>query len=151
MKVHGSYEVDADIETVFRWLNDPDVLAEVIPGAESLRATGENTYEATLKIRIGAVRGSYSGKVEVRDPSPPRSFTLHVEGKGPGAFVSADGRFVLSELEGARTRIDVEGDAEIGGVLARVGQRMFGSAAKSLMNKFFDGLKKQASRAKRAK
>ena len=149
MKVEGTYEIDADVETVWRWLNDPEVLVKCIPGVESLTPTGEHTYDAAIKISIGPVGGSYTGRVEVRDASPPHSYTLHIEGKGPGAFVSGDGRFRLSERDGGKTRVDVEGEAQIGGVFASVGQRMLGSGARTLMNQFFDALRKHAAAAKK--
>ena len=150
MRVEGSYEIGAGIEAVWRWLNDPEVLAACIPGVQTLTQTAEHSYDAVLNVGIGAVRGTYVGKVEIRDASPPHSYTMHVQGNGPGAFITGEGHFKLSEVGPEATRIDVGGEAQIGGILARVGQRMLGGASKSLMNQFFDGLKKHAAASEKS-
>ena len=95
-------------------------------------------------VGIGPVRGSYQGVVEITDRDPPRAYTLRVEGKGPGAFINGVGRIVLSEGTKGKTRVDVDGNAEVGGVLARVGQRMMGNATKTIMRQFFGNVKKRA-------
>ena len=145
MKVEGSYEIDADVETVWDLLVDPEVLAELIPGARSLELVGENSYRATMDVGVGPVKGTYEGTVELVDPIKPESYNLKVSGKGPGAFVEGDSRFTLTALSESQTRVDVAGEANVGGILARVGQRLAGSAARSLMNQFFDNLKKRVA------
>ena len=145
MKVEDSYEIDASVESVWDLLVDPGVLADLIPGAKSLEQVGENSYRATMDVGVGPVTGSYEGTVELIDPVRPESYTLKISAKGPGAFVTGESRFTLTALSDSKTRVDVEGEASFGGVLARVGQRLAGSAARSLMNQFFDNLKKRAA------
>ncbi len=145
MKVEGSYEIDAGVESVWDLLVDPDVLAELIPGAKSLEQVEENSYRATMDVGVGPIKGTYQGTVELIDPVRPESYTLKISGNGRGAFVSGESRFTLTALSDSKTRVDVDGEGNVGGVLARVGQRLAGSAARSLMNQFFDNLKKRAA------
>ncbi len=147
MKIEGSYEIEAGIETVWELLNNVESLAAAIPGVQSLTATGDNSYQASLSVGIGPVSGTYAGTVQLRDRDRPHSYTLVVEGKGLGGFVRGESRFRLSEIGSGRTRIDVEGDASVGGVLARVGQRLVASVAKAQMDRFFESLSRQASAA----
>jgi hypothetical protein len=51
--------------------------------------------------------------------------------------------FTLSEGKPGETVVNVEGEGEIAGLFARVGQRMLGGVAKLLMKQFFDNMKKQ--------
>ena len=40
--------------------------------------------------------------------------------------------------DGDGTRLDVAGEAKVTGILARVGQRLIGSAARVMMDQFFN-------------
>lgn len=144
MKVQSTYEFDVSQAELWRLLNDPEVLASTIPGVKSFTPAGSGRYQATMNVGIGPVRGSYQGAVQVTDPDPPNAYTLKVEGKGPGAFIKGSGRITLSAETSDKTRVDVEGDAQVGGVLARVGQRMIGNASKTVIRQFFDNVKKRA-------
>ena len=63
-----------------------------------------------------------------------------VEGTGRSGTVRGEGDFTFTETNEGTT-VNIVGDARISGVLARVGQRLLGSASKMLMNQFFDCLK----------
>jgi carbon monoxide dehydrogenase subunit G len=146
VKIEGSYVINTGIERAWELLTNPEVLARVIPGVQSFEPAGEGVYDAELQIGIGAVRGRFSGRVEVRDPHPPETYTLHVEGKGPGAFVTGEGHFRLEAIDDAGTTVHLRGEAQIGGVLARVGQRMMGGAARTLTGQFFERLNREAAK-----
>jgi uncharacterized protein len=144
VKVEGSYEIDAGIDAVWGALNDPEVLAKLIPGATSLEKVGDNSYQARMNVGVGPVKGQFEGAIDLIDPVEPNSYTLKVSGKGPGAFVNGTGDFVLTSISANLTRVDVKGEAQIGGMLARVGQRLSGNAARSMI---FDNLKKSVASA----
>ena len=137
MKVDGSYTFAAPRQKVWDLLQDPDVLVGCIPGCKSFEASGEDTYEVKLRIGVGPVVGSYKASVEIGDKSPPDSYRLTV--KGGGAMGTARGEALLSFVEeGDRTTVEIEAEAHVTGVVARVGQRMMGSASKMIMKQFFD-------------
>lgn len=145
MKVEGSYEIDAGINEIWKALNDPNILVKMIPGATVLEQTSENSYKASMNVGVGMVKGKFEGTVDLVDPIEPESYTLKVTGKGPGAFVNGTSDFKLTALTENKTQIDIVAEAQIGGMLARVGQRLSGNAARSLMNQFFDNLKKNVA------
>lgn len=140
LKIEGKYELRAGTARVWELLNDPSALADCIPGCKSLEPAGKNSYLAEMSVGIGLIRGTYSGRVEIVDPKPPKSYRLKVEGEGPGGFVRGDARVVLEEADEGVTTVSVAGDAEVGGLLARVGQPLIGQASKTLMKQFFDCL-----------
>ncbi|MCH7801040.1 MAG: carbon monoxide dehydrogenase subunit G [Chloroflexi bacterium] len=146
MKVEGSYTFNADRETVWNALLSPDVLASCIPGSEEFVSAGPDTYEVAMRIKISAFTGSYTGKVTIRDRVDFQSYTMLVEGKGRGGTVRGEGAFTFTEANG-QTQVNIVGDARVSGVIARVGQRLMGSASKLLMNQFFDCLKSKIEEA----
>lgn len=144
MKIEGSYEIKAARERVWDMLNDVEVLRDCIPGCKSLTPAGADAYEAELSVGIGMIRGAYSGRVRISDLKKPASYRLEVEGEGPGGFIKGDAAIKLAEAGPGVTTVTVDGEGEVGGMLARVGQRLIGQASKSLMKQFFDCAGKKA-------
>ena len=130
----------AQREIVWSRLLDPDALASCIPGCQELKLVGDETYEATIRVGIGAISGAYSGRVTLSDRDELSSFRLTVEGKGPTGNVRGEGVLKFGS-QGASTEVRVSGDAQITGLIARVGQRLLGTASKTLMDQFFACLK----------
>lgn len=142
MKVDGKYEIPVPPERVYAALQDPNLLQRCIPGCEALEATGEDTYKVTLKLGVAAIRGTYEGSIAVINKQPVDQLTLAVEGSGAPGFVKGEGVVALTP-NGNATELAVAGDAQVGGKVAAVGQRMLGGVSKQLMNQFFDRLKKE--------
>ena len=140
LKVQGSYAFDADIQTVWDSLLSPDTLADCIPGCESIRPTGDGAYEIALSVRVAALSGAYRGSVSIEDKRHLESYRMVVSGSGRGGTVRGSGDLRFSEADG-KTTVEVEGDTQVTGVVARVGQRLLGGASRMMMNQFFDCLK----------
>ena len=140
MKVQGTYSFKAKSERVWASLLSPEVLAQCIPGCQALNAVGGDKYEIDLKVGLGAISGTYSGTVALADQEEHSSFKMLVHGKGGGTTIQGEGLIRLNDNE-AGTEVTVDGDARVTGVIARVGQRLLGSVAKSLMDQFFTCMK----------
>ncbi|MEZ5361507.1 MAG: carbon monoxide dehydrogenase subunit G [Bryobacterales bacterium] len=139
MDLTASYTFQAPPERVFDVMTDPDVVAACLPGCEKLEPLGENRYRAELSMGIAAITGRYEGVVELQDLNRPSSYKLVVEGKGKTGFVKGGGEIRLTAVDEG-TRVDVDGKAQVGGAIARVGQRLIGGASKMMTDKFFSCL-----------
>jgi uncharacterized protein len=139
MKVEGVYSFPGPAEKVWDLLLDPESLRSCIPGVESLTETSTDHWDAVMKVGVAAIKGTYKGKVGIVDKQPPTMYTLQVEGSGGPGFVKGTARVTL-EPSGEGTTVKVEGDGQVGGMLAGVGQRMLPGVAKMLMNQFFECL-----------
>ena len=145
MKISSSYRFDAPPATVYGLLNDPDVIAGCLPGCESLEPTGDDTYRATLTVGVAAISGRYQGTVQITDQQPPESYRLIVEGSGRAGVVKGEAAVKLAQ-EGDQTIVAVDGTGQVGGTIARVGQRLLGSVSKMMMDKFFGCLVARAAK-----
>ena len=148
MKLSGSYEIDASPEQVWNALTNPESLKGCIPGCQHLEAVGKDDYEAALSIALGPIRGNFDAKVSMRDQMPHESYRLVVESRGSAGFVN--GEAVVNLIpnggpNGEGTTVQVDGDAQAGGLLARVGQRMMESVSRSMMDRFFTCLSESAA------
>ncbi len=111
-----------------------------------MEETGEDTYRATLNMGIAAVTGRYAGTVRMMEKDAPAGYTLSVEGKGTPGFVRGSATVTLADSDGgASTRVDVLGKAQVGGTIARVGQRLLGGVSKMMMDRFFACLQERAA------
>ena len=146
MKVAGTYTIAAPREQVWRFLIDPERLAHCIPGAGKLEPIGENEYSGEINVGLAAVKGLYNGKVKLEDLQPPRHYRILVDGKGKQGFIKGSGTMDLEE-EGGKTLVRYAGDAQIGGPLASVGQRMVDGAAKTMITQFFTAMEAEVKAA----
>ena len=136
MDISGSYTFNAPPERVWDLLMDPGSISSCIPGCEGFEPDGEDRYKATLTVALAAITGTYAGTVVLVDKVPPSSYRLLVEGQGRPGFVKGDAAIALRASEGA-TIVDVSGTVHTGGPIARVGQRLIGSVAKMMQDRFF--------------
>lgn len=136
MEVSGSYEFNAPAARVWELLMDPQVLSSCMPGCESFETVRESEYQAVVSVGIGPVRGRYTANISLRDQNPPHSYTLLVQGSGTIGFANGESRITLLDY-GDKTTVQVHSDAQAGGTVARVGQRMMGSVAKGMLDRFF--------------
>jgi uncharacterized protein len=142
VKVSGSHTLNAPRERVWQLLNDPTFLKACLPGCESLEATGPDRYQATLTIGISVVKGKYTGSVVLSDKEPPQRFTMRVEGKGTGGFMQGTGQLELAE-DPHGTQITYQGDVQVGGPIASIGQRLLEGATKMMVGQFFKAVNAQ--------
>ena len=142
MKIEGSYVVPAPRQTVWQHLLNPETLARALPGCEKLQPNPDGSFSAVLKVGIGAVRGTYNGRVEILDPKPPESYRMRVDGNGTGGFVKGEGTLTLTETAGG-TLITYSAEGRVGGVIASVGQRLLEAAGRQIVGKFFEAFAQQ--------
>jgi uncharacterized protein len=142
VKVSGTHLLNAPRDRVWQCLNDPAFLKECLPGCESMEATGPDQYRVTLTVGIAAVKGKYTGSVTLSEKEPPQRFKMKVEGKGTGGFMQGTGLLELSE-DPQGTRVAYQGDVQVGGPIASVGQRLLDGAAKMMVGQFFNAVNTQ--------
>lgn len=146
MILEGSHHFNAPRDRVWAAFTDPAVLARATPGCERLDPVGPDEFEATLSVGVAAVKGIYEGKLAIADKKPPEGYTLRVEGSGRPGFLKGEGRLTLAEQNGG-TLVSIRAEAQVGGVIAAVGQRLLGAAARMLIEQFFSALEAEINKA----
>ena len=123
---------------------DPAAIASCIPGCERLDPDGADRYKAVINIAMAAITGNYEGTVQISNKAEPSSYKLTVEGQGRPGFVKGDATITL-RADGTSTIVEVKGSVQTGGTIARLGQRLIGSAAKMMQDRFFACLQSKLS------
>jgi carbon monoxide dehydrogenase subunit G len=144
VKIAGLHTLPFSIERAYHLMQDREVLARAIPGCESLEKIGEDEYHMKMKMVLASLSGAFEGKVKIADQIPPSSFRLLVEGTGKIGFVKGEGLLKLA-ANSAGTDVSYEGDVQVGGTMAAVGQRLIDGTAKMMIKRFFEKLAEQAA------
>jgi carbon monoxide dehydrogenase subunit G len=139
LKIAGTHALTAPPDRAYALLLDPAVLAKAIPGCESLERIGDDEYKMKRKMALAAVSGAFEGKVRIVDQNPPSSFRMEVDGTGKIGFVKGSGILTLTAA-GEGTSIAYDGDVQVGGTIAAVGQRLIDTTARMMIKKFFERL-----------
>jgi carbon monoxide dehydrogenase subunit G len=146
MTLDGTHLFNAPRERVWAAFTDPGVLRRATPGCERLDPVGPDEFEATLSVGVAAVKGIYEGRLAIADKVPPERYTLRIEGSGRPGFVKGEGRLTLTEQDGG-TLVNIRAEAQVGGLIAAVGQRLIGAAGRMLMQQFFSALEAEIGKA----
>jgi carbon monoxide dehydrogenase subunit G len=143
MKIEGTHQLNVPRARVYELLVDPEVLQRCIPGCERLEKTEADTYAATIRAGVGAIKGVFTGTVRLEDMRPPEHYRIVVAGKGAPGFLKGSGDLDL-EKQAEGTLIKYTGDLQLGGTIASVGQRMIQGTAKMMASQFFTALEAEA-------
>ncbi|MCY1207843.1 Carbon monoxide dehydrogenase subunit G (CoxG) [compost metagenome] len=165
MEMLGNRRLGVTQQQAWDALNDPETLKKCIPGCDKFELTGDNTYSVALAVKIGPVSAKFSGKVMLSDIVAPDGYKLTFEGQGGVAgFAKGSSSVSLKPVAGASDAAPVVADstptaegapaaeaapaaagceldytvqAQVGGKIAQLGQRLIDGAAKSTADDFF--------------
>ncbi len=137
MTMNGEVQLAAPREAVWAKLNDPEVLKVCVPGCEQLDKISDGEFQALATIKVGPVKARWKGKIRLSDLDPPNGYRISGEGEGGAAgFAKGGAKVSLAEKDGG-TLLTYNVEAQIGGKLAQLGQRLINGAAKKLADDFF--------------
>ena len=142
MKLAGTYSLPFARTVVWSALMDPAVLAGTLPGCERLERLDEHRLAGAMRVKVGPVSGQFQGTVEMSELEPPSRYHMRLAGEGPNGFVKGEGAIQLDDADGG-TLLRYDLDAEVGGRLAGVGQRLLESSAKVIAKQGLEGLDAQ--------
>ncbi len=147
MTMAGEYQIPASQQTVWEKLNDPAVLKACIPGCQELNKTGDNGFQAVATIKIGPVKATFKGAVTLSDLDPPNGYKISGQGEGGVAGFAKGGATVKLAPKDGGTLLTYNVEAQIGGKLAQLGQRLVNGAAKKVADDFFQNFVKAVGTA----
>jgi hypothetical protein len=151
LELSGENRIEASRHAVWAALNDPHLLARVIPGCESLETTEGGGMQAKVVLKVGPIKARFSGTVTLSEIDPPTGYVISGQGEGGIAgFAKGGARVRLDEIAPSVTLLVWEARAEVGGKIAQFGARLLDSTAKKLVGQFFDNFAVEALAVRRA-
>lgn len=138
MRIEGERVFAAPPGAVFEALTDPELLAGMVPGVESVEVESADRWTATVASPLG--KGpSLPLRFELTERRPPERAGLHAKGGRMGAKIAVATSFDLAEApEGTRMRWSAE--IKLGGVLRALDGPGFEPVARRQAEKSLDRL-----------
>ncbi|MDP7582883.1 MAG: SRPBCC family protein [SAR324 cluster bacterium] len=133
-----TFQVSADIDSVWAVLNDPEQVVVCVPGAQLTEALDEDHFKGKATLKIGPVTAKFNGKVEFTQRDSAK-YELALEGKG--ADISGKGgasmkmSLSLRALE-KHTEVTSIMSVSITGRIAQFGARMIEAVNNKLFEQF---------------
>jgi carbon monoxide dehydrogenase subunit G len=143
MQMSGERTIAADRDRVWAALNDPEVLKECISGCQEMRKTSPTEFEAKVVQKVGPVKATFTGEVELTDVVEGQSYRISGKGKGGAAGGASGGAAVRLEEVPDGTKLAYDAEARVTGKLAQLGSRLIDGFAKKMADDFFDKFKAQ--------
>lgn len=137
MDMQGSRTIAATQQQAWEGLNDPEVLKACIPGCEKIERVADDRLNVGMAVKVGPVSARFAGRITLSDVQPPERYTLAFDGQGGAAgFGKGTAKVQLSPAEGG-CQLDYAVQAQVGGKIAQVGQRLIDGVARSMAEDFF--------------
>jgi len=137
MDMQGSRTLAVTQQQAWDALNDPEVLKLCIPGCDKVEVTGPNQYTVGVAVKVGPVSSRFTGKIALSDLNPPQSYTLAFDGQGGVAGFGRGTAQVQLTPAGTGCELGYTVNAQVGGKIAQVGQRLIDGVARSMADDFF--------------
>ncbi len=142
MEISGSHSIKQSPQTLWFYLNDPEILARITPGLTDLESIGTDKFKAISVIKIGPVKASFEGILEMKEKTENKKMAVTIKQDSKIGNVNAVIEMVLTSGDG-ETTINYKGEAKMAGKLATMGQRIVESVVTSLSKQFFVNLENE--------
>ncbi|MEA1881739.1 MAG: carbon monoxide dehydrogenase subunit G [Candidatus Marinimicrobia bacterium] len=140
VKLERSYALEQPQGDVWEAIQNPDILAEILPNCNSLEPTGDNEFLANIEVKIGPIKGQFKSNLTLFDFNPPSGYKFKVTGNGKKGSMNGQGEIKLFP-NGSGTGFTFIAKGNITGIIARVGQRLIEATGKRLMDQGFENFK----------
>jgi carbon monoxide dehydrogenase subunit G len=138
MEMTGEFRIPAPRERVWQGLNDPEILKQAIPGCQSIEKVSDTEFVAKVVAKVGPVKATFGGKVNLTDLDPPNAYTISGEGTGGVAGFAKGSAKVHLDADGSEaTVLHYEVQAHVGGKLAQIGSRLVDATSRKMADDFF--------------
>ena len=138
MEMADQDRIEAPRAAVWAALNDAEVLKACIPGCDELVKQSDTEFAAKVTVKIGPVKATFKGKMQLLDVNAPSSYTISFEGQGGVAgFAQGTANVALEEDGTDASVLRYTARAVVGGKIAQIGARLMDSTAEKLAAEFF--------------
>ncbi len=139
MNLADARDIAAPRAAVWAAILDPEVLKSCIPGCQEMSGSASDGFAAVVVQKVGPVKATFKGEVEISDVVEGESLTLTGQGKGgPAGFAKGAAKVSFADTAAGGTLLTYDVEAKVGGKLAQLGSRIIDGFTKKLADQFFE-------------
>lgn len=145
MKIEKTFSVNAPINDVWQFITSPDKVAPCIPGCEGAKQTGELTYKAAIKVKVGPIKARFAVEIESLEERPPEfaSYSTKGEEGTKSSRLKATSTLALKAEDDNNTEVTYTSEVNLLGRLGKFGSGMMQKVADNIGNEFVAALKEK--------
>ncbi|HXY30236.1 MAG TPA: SRPBCC family protein [Gemmatimonadaceae bacterium] len=138
-QITETFQVEAPVDVVWRYLIDPRQVVECLPGAALTQAIDARTFEGTVKVKVGPIVASYLGRAQLIEVNEgEHRVRMAAEGKESSGAGSA--KMTMTSMVGAltpsRSEVRVQADLDVAGKIVQFGRGMIETVNQQLFREF---------------
>lgn len=145
-KIDKKFEVEQDIQTVWKFISDPHKVVTCVPGAQITEQIDDRNYVGTVSLQVGPVKTSYKGEVTIARLEDDK-YEMEIIGKGTDTKGKGNAGMVLigtlSKNDRGLTEVLNSMEVSVSGKLAQFGSRMIVDVTDQVFGQFIDNVKNQ--------
>jgi carbon monoxide dehydrogenase subunit G len=152
IEIKETFEVQAPIEKVWRFLLDPAQVVTCMPGAALDEIVDARTFHGTVKVKVGAITTSYKGKVQLVEVDES-GYRLQMVAEGRetgGGTAKGTMESTLRTLPGGKTEVVGSANVDLTGRIMQVGRGMIQGVSHQLFLQFVARTKERLETAEAA-
>jgi carbon monoxide dehydrogenase subunit G len=145
MKVSESFLISERPEKLWEFFEQVDEVARCVPGVESVEQVDADNSKVRMTQAVGPMTATFDLKMRItrREPQELMEFTAIGRAvKGAAGNVRSTNVVRLAP-EGDGTRVALEADVAMGGMLGTVGQKVIAKQAGKMTKDFADSLERR--------
>lgn len=139
MKVSEQFVVPRPATTVWEFFEQVDRVARCVPGVENVTVVDDENSRVRVTQSVGPMTATFDMKMRITAREPGRSMEFTGIGRsirGAAGNVRSTNRVQLEEVENGCTRVLLESDVALGGMLGSVGQKVVAKQATLVTESF---------------
>ena len=142
MNVNGKHEFKISRKQLWKYLMDVEVLAKITPGISKLESLGDDQFKTHSQIKLGPVKSTFTGKMQVLEKNEPAAFQIKMEQLSKVGNAHVTVQMNLESVDETNSTLIFDGKANLSGVIARMGQRVLSGVANTITKEVFSELEK---------
>jgi uncharacterized protein len=146
LEFNGQEQIPKSKADVWQFINDPKSIASCLPDVLDYQVNDAHSFDATVQVAVGPVRGKFKFKVALEPQSDGERMNLRISGGGLGSVVDLLAGADVRGTNGTTT-LDWKGTATARGPVATVGGRVLDAQANRIISTTFANIKSRLSGA----